>query len=125
MSEKRMTGEQLRYNLAHFTSSEQIYGVGFVNPWMKYTEGVRFFFENAGAFWLGDILATQPEILATMRTGMAVATLTVGSGTKAKLVVTNGNDDVQYTRNFDYTDCPEGEWRFYIMNNTILLTSEY
>jgi hypothetical protein len=29
------------------------------------------------------------------------------------------------SKHIDFTDCPEGDWRFFFVNNVILLPSEY
>ena len=113
-----MTPEELQTNLRHFTGTESYhrYLGGVV-----LTDGVKYFAETAGAFWLMDILATQPEIKSLP---FGHVTLDVQDG-QADLVVTDGNDAVEYTRKIDFTDCPEGIWQFYIIEGVILLPSEY
>ena len=39
------------------------------------------------------------------------------------LVDGNGND--LFTKSIDYTDCPEGEWKFFFTGNVLMLPSEY
>lgn len=36
----------------------------------------------------------------------------------------NGNGYL-YTRGIDYTDCPEGVWKFYLVDGVLMLTAEY
>lgn len=98
---------------------------------VTYTDGVRAFAQHAGggAYWLLDILVTEPKILNEVKThGFAVVTLTVKK-TSAWLVVTDGGkngdaEEVVYRRNIEFTDCPEGEWVFYFENMMILLPDE-
>ena len=126
-----MDSIDLKNNLAQFTGSEQV----FFNPLNKrvnYTDGVRFFARNAGggAYWLLDILVTQPEILKGVKEhGFCVVILkvigSVGHLTVARDYDGESFDGVAYTRSIDFTDCPEGEWKFYFVDNTILLPSEY
>lgn len=121
---------QLRDELSQFTGTCRYYFHPF-NRSIHYTDGAKFFFENAGngAYWLLDILITQPEILkALSREGFLCVTLTVTKDATAVLDVANDSGPgatVYYRRELDYTDCPAGEWRLYMIDNVILLSSEY
>lgn len=95
------------------------------NKLFNYTVGVREFARNAGkgAYWLLDILATEPAIWAQVRDDRFALVLLKVTGTKAKLTVDDGNGVVKYARQLDFTDCPEapsnednpeGCWKFYI-----------
>jgi hypothetical protein len=44
---------------------------------------------------------------------------------KAKLVVDDGNDNWIYQKNIEFTDCPDGEYRFWLTGNVLMLPSEY
>lgn len=120
-----MDTTELKSNLANFTGTEEYYR-HTLNRNVIYTEGVQFFAENAGggAYWLIDILATEPAILKQQRE-FASIWLEV-KGEKARITVDDGNDSPPvYTRDIDWTDCPEGLWKFYMIDGTILLPSEY
>lgn len=121
-------GVALRNELRHHTGSEQIFHHSLVKSF-NYTEGVRAFFQNAGngAYWLGDILATEPAIKnAVVAEGFCIAMLDVKADNTAKLTVSrdcNSSDeepivytpvDVRYERAISFTDCPAGQWRFYL-----------
>lgn len=121
---------ELRQLLRDYTGSEQVY-LHKLNRLFNYTEGARAFFQNAGqgAYWLSDILATEPSILNSVKThGFMVAVLQV-RGTKGQLMVAydmtettdaHGNaigvegSRIAFERTIDYTDCPEGIWKFYL-----------
>ena len=92
-----------------------------------YTDGVKHFASNAGngAFWLLDILATEPAIkAAVLNNYIAYAKLKVqrkkvdSNACSAELVVYQDIDDdgepvdVAYRREITYTDCPPGDWVF-------------
>lgn len=121
MTTRIPTADELAHNLRQFTGTESYhrYLMGVV-----LTDGARYFAENAGggAFWLMDILATQPEI---RQQPFAHATLTVADDSTAKLTVTDGNDNQVYERTIDFTTCPAGKWEFYIIDGVILIPSEY
>lgn len=121
---------ELRNKLGQFTGTEKYY-FNPLNRSIYYTDGAKFFFENAGggAYWLLDILITQSEILKALNADhFLVVQLTVTEDAKAVLVVTNDTGSgatVYYRREIDFTDCPAGEWRLYLVDGVILLPSEY
>ena len=114
--------DELKHELAYFTGTENYYRHG-LNRNVVYTDGVRHFAERAGAHWLLDILATEPEVLEQAK-DFAAITMTV-QDSKAGIVVTDGNDRKVFVRQMEFTDCPPGVWQFYFYDNTILLPSEY
>lgn len=128
-----MDAHDLKLGLAHYTGSETIYFHN-LNRRINYTEGVQFFAQNAGGgtYWLLDILATQPEILkGVAEHGFCIVVLKVENG-KAVLTAARDYDsdtgrfeNVVYFRTIDFTDCPEGVWKFYFVDNVIMLPSEY
>lgn len=120
---------ELRQMLRNYTGSEQVYRHSLARLF-NYTEGARAFFRNAGqgAYWLADILATEPSIRKGVQEhGFCLALLDVAEGS-AKLVVARDattqrcTDGVKrhifegevFSRTIDYTDCPEGIWKFYL-----------
>jgi len=121
---------ELRNALSQFIGTEG-YFFNPINRNIHYTDGAKFFFENAGggAYWLLDIFLTQPEILKALKTEhFLVVQLTVNDDMLAALRVANdtGSDaTVYYRRDLYYTDCPVGEWMFYMIDRVILLPSEY
>lgn len=126
---------ELRGALAQFTGTETWYRHPLARRFV-YTDGVKFFAENAGggAYWLLDILGTQPEIATGVTDNtFAVVVLTVADGEGA-LTVSQDMDGsapegLVYQRGLDFTDCPEGVWKFYMVFDgehiVCLLPSEY
>jgi hypothetical protein len=125
-----MDKNDLKASLAQFHCTDNIYRHSLARD-VLYTDGVRFFAQNAstrkngGAYWFLDILATEPAIRRQGMTDFASITLTV-TGSSAKILVTDGNDDspAVFGRDIEFTDCPEGEWKFFFENGTICLSSE-
>ena len=114
----------LAHELAKFTGTEEWFRHS-LNRKMTYTEGVQFFAENAGegAYWLLDIIATE---------GMEIHAKEQFVGIKLKveshsawLELNDGNNNILLSKKINYTDCPDGEWKFYLIDNVMLLTSEY
>lgn len=119
-----MNTTELTSELAQFTGTSHWYRHN-LNSDITYTDGVKFFAETAGAYWLLDIIATQPEILGTMQTGMAVIKLQVNNDTTAVLICEDGNYNPTYSRPLEFTDAPVGVWVLWFTDNVILLPSEY
>ena len=121
---------ELRENLAQFYGTEQWFR-HFLGK-MLYTEGVQFFAENAGngAYWFLDIVATEilplnvEEEFIHIKLEVATADCRI-SGVAAYIKADDGNDNVLFTRPLEYTDCPEGEWSFYLESGVLLLPSEH
>ena len=88
---------------------------------------------EAGCHWLMDIAATElPKVLITKDEYMGILSAKVKNG-KAKLSMTGSGDVKLWSRTIDYTDMPDGTWKFYVSNDssedlrrfTMILPSEY
>lgn len=116
---------ELRSQLALFTGTETWFRHN-LNRHFLYTEGVQFFAENAGggAYWFLDIVATEVFKKSASRP-FAIIKLAV----KDRRAVISAADDSDvppfWTKDIMFTDCPEGEWVFYFIDNILLLSSEY
>jgi hypothetical protein len=115
---------ELQSALAHFVGSEN-YHFSRLYRWMQYTDGVKFFFENAGngAYWLCDIIGTELKDMA-LKLGFLAITLSVTNG-KGVLLVTDGDYEELYRKHFSFTDCPDGDWKFFTVGGVLMLASEY
>lgn len=119
----------LKHDLGQFTGTEQWFRHTLV-PSVTYTEGVQYFAEKAGAYWLLDILAT--ELPKLVRKHGIVFVTTKSDGHKADLVaVRDKGEPPLWQRQIDFTNLPEGEWSLWLSeggpDNTIviMLPSEY
>ena len=92
---------------------------------LLYSDGAKYFAECAGggAYWFLDIVAT--EYLPLQRREEFMVVKLIVTGTKAKIVVDDGNGNVLKTKDIDFTDCPAGEWKFYLSGGVLFLPSEY
>ena len=125
-----ITPEQLEMNLAHYTGAEDYFRHG-LNPRLIYTDGVKYLADQAGAYWLIDIVAS------VQHTGLHLArhlfqswSLTVDTDKATGLVVcTNGNGKKIYVQQMEYTDFPLREVRLYCCEDdglhVLMLSSEY
>lgn len=115
--------------LRQFTGTEQWYRHP-LNRRMLYTDGVKCFAEEAGngAFWLLDVMVTEVRALHDRGEDFLHVVLDV-VGSSATLRVDDGNDNSLWSRQIEYTDCPQGVWNFYQVwdgeYSVAMLPSEY
>lgn len=96
----------------------------------SYSDGVRECAE-AGCYWLIDILGTELPPAFRNRPDEWSCLVTVRVADSAAQIVGEFVDDdpTPYRRAVDYTDLPEGEWRFFVSRDDsklhCILMSEY
>ena len=120
-----MKTAKLSADLKMFTGTEQWFRHPLSSNFL-YTDGVKFFAEHCGggAYWFLDILATELADLQETEDFMSI-TLDVFDDDSAKITADDGNGNVLWTRNIDFTDAEKGTWKFFLTNNVLLLPSEY
>ena len=106
-------------DLSGFHGTEQYYAHAFGR--MVFTDGVRYFAEEAGALWFLDIVATE---IIRLREAFIHIRLNVAER-KAAATADDGNDRILWRKRIPFTDCPPGEYRFYLVDWVLLLPSEY
>jgi hypothetical protein len=109
-------------DLQNFTGTESWYRHNLMHGTI-YTDGVKYFAEQAGAYWFLDIVDTELFPLQEQQ-GFLSITMTVNDE-QALIVSTDGNEHTLWEKQISYTDCPNGTYRFYFTDNVLLLTSEY
>jgi hypothetical protein len=118
----------LASELAHFTGTEHYYRHPLART-VTYTDGVQYFAEKAGAYWLLDILATEVAPISRKMDDLLVATVKV-SDNQAALSAADGNKKV-WKRKIGFTDLEDGTWTFYVApggpggTTVVFLPSEY
>lgn len=122
--------QELEQALRQFTGTES-YFKNPLYPKMTYTDGVAFFIQNAGhgAYWLLDIVGTEIHHLFSKKEEFIVVILHVYPKAcarfDARITADDGNGNTFWSRDLPFTDCPVGEWKFYLVNDVLLLPSEY
>lgn len=122
MSNVRKSSNEISNALAQCTGTEHWYRHPLVRSFL-YTDGVRIFCTMAEAYWFLDIVATEVLPIQTHQPFIAV-TLAV-KGDTAVITAEDGNYNHLWKRDIAFTDCPEGDWKFYLIDNVLLATSEY
>lgn len=121
-----MTTEQFtKADLRQFTGSEHWYRHGLVRS-VLFTDGAKYVADKGGAYWLLDTIAFaqkgEPKVAAEE---FQFWTLTVRPNQTGTLTCDDGNGNIVFTLELDYTDFPLDEVKLYFTDNTILLPSEY
>jgi hypothetical protein len=112
-------------DLAQFSGSETVFRHSLMRH-IRYTEGVQFVAERAGAYWLVDDIAFGQATIAELKDEeFQVWKLTVRPDQTATLVCEDGNDRVIISKELTFTDFPLPEFALWFTDNTLLLPSEY
>ena len=119
-----LTKDELEAGLAQCTGSEQYH-----RHWLKllkYTDGVYWLAENAGAHWLIDAIAShQPDAAKNPRLReFQLWRLSVRADHTARLECLEDTDLVRITQEIEYTDFPLTEIKLYVTDGVLLLPSE-
>lgn len=120
MTTTTLTADDLR----QFTGTEHWYR----HPLMRrvlYTDGVKYLAEQAGAYWLIDIIAFAQIDLAVKSVDFQAWTLTVHEDRSATLTCTDGNGQSLLRQSIPFTDFPLTEVTVWVEDRTILLPSEH
>lgn len=117
-----ISAQQLQSELDQCTGTEHYYR-GPLNRY-KFTDGVHIFADKAGAVWLLTDIALFLSKSELQNQEFLCIVLKV-KDQKADLIFEDGNDKVLFKRHYSFTDCPEGDWKLYFIDNVLLLPSEY
>jgi len=119
------TAKLTEADLMHFTGSEHWYRHA-LNRSVLYTDGARFLAEQGGAYWLLDEIAIiQPYDVRVAAEEFQVWKLVVHPGRTATLTCEDGNGNIVFTKQIEYTDFPLDEITLWFSNNVIYLPSEH
>lgn len=113
----------LKRELQQFTGSETFYRNPLFSKFI-YTEGVKFLAEKAGAYWLLDHIFIHQTLAVLKGQSFQVWKLTVKANS-ATLIVEDGNDQQLTSFVIPFTDFPLEEFTLWLVDNTLMLTSEY
>lgn len=112
-------------DLTRFTGTENYYRHA-LNRNVLYTDGAAFVAEECGAFWLLDSIAlAQLSEKRVAAEEFQVWKLAVRPDRTATLTCEDGNYNVIYTQQLEFTDFPEPGITLWFANNVIHLPSEY
>lgn len=110
-------------DLAQFTGTENYYRHTLFTP-IKYTDGVKYLAEEAGAYWLLDKVATN-QINPKIRCEEFQSWKLIVRGREADLIVDDGNGNIIHRELIEFTDFPLPEITLWVEGGVILLPSEH
>ena len=119
-------------DLVSFTGTEHYFQT--IDKSIVYTDGIQYFARNAGdqgAYWLIDLIVL--DLIPANRDEEFIVVEVVVKNSQAVIRTQDGNDNYFVTRNLEFTDLAEGNWKFYVEDGwvgerevkVILLPSEH
>jgi len=109
--------------LNQFTGTENYHRSCMFVPKMVHTDGVEYFCREACAYWFLDIVATEIFPLLEKESFLSIKFWV--NGGEASIIAEDGNLNAMFVKGIDFTDCPDGEYNFFLTDNVLMLTSEY
>jgi hypothetical protein len=118
-----MEPNEIRSALALFTGTQNYYPH---ESGLNYTDGVAFLAENAGAYWLLDLIASYQKRCRKDRSlrDFQIWKL-VKTGKKADVICLRDSDDEAFRQHIPFTDFPLDEVTLYLENEVLLLPGEH
>ena len=111
-------------DLLLFTGTEQYYK-NHSMPFMVYTDGVKHLFETRNAYWLGNQISANIKWCTPLRNQPFMSCELITESSEAVLVFTDGNHNILLSEEIPYTDFPDKGVCIWIVDNVIMLPSEY
>ncbi len=108
---------------AQFTGRENWYRHA-INRKILFTDGAKYVVDQAGAYWLLDEIAIGQHDARIAAEEFQVWKLAVNADQIGVLTCEDGNDNLVYTKQIEYTDFPADGIPLWFTNDPILLPSE-
>jgi len=116
--------QELKTGLENFTGTETWFRHE-TYKFFTYTEGVQFLVEQAGAYWLVDlILGLQLESFAIKNKSFQLWKLITENNT-SELTCKDGNGNAVYSREIQFTNFPLKEINLYLTGCILHLPPKY
>lgn len=124
-----MIGKTISHaDLSQFTGTSQYHRMPLHPTGFVYTDGVQFLAQEAGAYWLLDMIAFY-QMDERIRNDEALQGIQFWhlrvQDSAGVLVCERDKDDVVLTHHLAYTDFPLKAVTLYVCSNVLLLPSEY
>jgi hypothetical protein len=119
------TKEEFELELANFTGSSQLHKYHILDYSIAFTDGVRFLVEEGHAWWLPDLILSFQWRPRVYNEEFQVWTLLKQKDETWTITCTDGNDAVLCRQHLPYSDFPIESLKLYVVDKTIMLTSEY
>jgi len=113
-------------NLNQFTGTEQWYRHPLCRRY-TYTDGVKYVAEEGSAYWLIDDILIHTSCTKKLKDQDFLVWKLIRNeeGNGAKLICEDGDYNRLFCTESEFTDFPLKSIEFYLINNILLLPSEY
>lgn len=123
MQTQNFDHQQFIADLSNFCGTSHWYQHSFAHG-MSYTDGVKYFAERTGSFWLIDLIAA--EFFTLLQKDRPILSIKVVSeGVSTVITVTDGNEAQITCKHIQFSTLVSGTWKFYLTDGVLLLPSEY
>lgn len=125
MTTAELTAEELLRDLDQFIGTEQ-YHRNFTG--LIYTDGVEYFAEKAGAYWLIDLVGSYLPTIKRVSDYFFKISVESHNDNSWNVLITHeisGKVAVVASQSGQFTDLPEGEYQFFLIDGVMLLPQEY
>ena len=119
---KEIQPNELLSELAQFTGTTQWFK-NLMFPNFRYTDGVKYLAEKAGAYWLIDYIFSN-QVSPVKEQPFQVWKISVNDNV-GFIKVEDGNYNVVKEFKIPFTDFPLEEYTLWFTDNVLLLKSEY
>lgn len=116
--------EKLKADLRQFTGAEHYYYYPLF-PKFRYTDGVKFLAEEAGAYWLLDYIFSNHTNSNLLEQPFQAWKLKVNENQSAQIIVEGYNDQIIDQFKIGFTDFPLDEFELWLIGMVLILPSEY
>ena len=119
-----MTADQLEAALSQFTGSENLYAHS--SRQFSYTDGVKFLADNAGAYWLIDLIASYQKRCRkdAMLREIQIWELKKTGARTARVGCLRDSHDPVFAQDIPFTDFPLQTITLYLENEVLTLPRE-
>lgn len=115
---------QLKAELRYFTGSEQFYRNPLFSGY-RYTEGVQYLAEKAGAYWLIDYILSNQIDKQLKGQRFQTWKIHVTQDDHAIITVDNGDGNQLQQFRLSFTDFPFEHFTLWLVDSVLMLPSEY
>jgi hypothetical protein len=119
----KISAPELRSIMAQCTGTEAYHKLS-ISP-IKCTDGVKVLADAAGAYWLVDAIGSYQGTPKIKDLGIQFWFLEVKDSKAVLYCIEDSGKPHLIEQKIEYTDFPEGEWKFYVQGDVMMLPQEY
>ena len=123
-TQQRFSPSENAHDLKQFSGTEEWYK-NVSMPHLLYTEGVKHLFESRNCYWLGNLIAGIHLFNRVIKPEDFVTCELTTEGSEGMLTFTDGNDNVLHEEKIPFTDFPDKGVTIWLVNDVLMLPSEY